>query len=116
MKNFSRRTLALAATLCSAVTSAAVNPDGSFSHRVVIAMPPAPGNVQPSLAVSYNSNASDSYLGRGFQLEGLPVISRVAVHFQAGKSKELAGGIIPAPIAREVRDGHVVRIDAFMGC
>src|SRR5689334_23169891 len=56
----------------------AVNPDGSFTYTIPIEIPPGIGGAQPNLALVYNSNAQDSMVGLGWQLTGLPVITRMA--------------------------------------
>src|SRR5665811_455214 len=54
-----------------------VGADGSFTYSIPIELPPAPGNHRPDLGLTYNSNASGEYLGRGWILTGLPVIRRM---------------------------------------
>lgn len=53
-----------------------VNPDGSFSYTYQIKIPEGIGGIEPSLSLTYNSQGSNSILGMGWSLNGLPVIAR----------------------------------------
>ena len=56
---------------------AGVNPDGSYSHSIPIAMPPGTAGVMPKLSLNYNSNGQNGLLGVGWSLSGLPHITRM---------------------------------------
>ncbi len=54
-----------------------VGPDGSFSYSIPIEVPPGINGVQPNLALQYNSNARNGYMGWGWNVAGIKsVISR----------------------------------------
>lgn len=63
----------------AAVASAGVTNDGTFTQRVPVAVPPGPAGMQPTLALSYDSSGGDSFVGLGWQLEGLPQVVRTRV-------------------------------------
>ncbi|HKY23310.1 MAG TPA: FG-GAP-like repeat-containing protein [Vicinamibacterales bacterium] len=48
---------------------------GAASYTVPLAVPPGPGEMKPELSLSYNSNAGDGPLGRGWSISGLSVVS-----------------------------------------
>ncbi|WP_437832732.1 FG-GAP-like repeat-containing protein [Sorangium sp. So ce1153] len=52
-----------------------VTPDGAYTYRLPIEVPPGRG-IEPSLAVTYSSRAGDGALGVGFSLSGLSSILR----------------------------------------
>lgn len=54
----------------------AVSPSGSASYSIPITVPPGVAGMQPSIAISYDSNAGNGLLGVGFSLSGLSQISR----------------------------------------
>ena len=54
----------------------AVNPDGSFAYSIPIEVPPGTNGIAPSLSLTYNSNAGNGICGVGWQLSGLPYITR----------------------------------------
>ncbi len=69
------------AAICLGVIIAAdalaqVSPDGSYNIQIPIAMPPGTNGVQPSISLVYNSNNSQTFLGVGWSISGLPRISR----------------------------------------
>lgn len=73
------RALAALAAVVSTLAWAGVTPDGAFTQRVPIAVPAGAAGMHPSLALSYDSNAGDSFAGLGWQLEGLPQVQRTRV-------------------------------------
>ena len=54
-----------------------VTPNGQTSYEIPIPTVPGTGGMTPKLSVTYNSSTKDGLLGYGFDLTGLPVISRV---------------------------------------
>lgn len=52
-----------------------VTPDGAYTYRLPIDVPPGRG-IEPSLAITYSSRAGDGMLGVGFSLSGLSSILR----------------------------------------
>jgi RHS repeat-associated protein len=53
-----------------------VSPVGTATYTVPLWAPPGPRGVQPTLALTYSSSQFNSYLGVGWSLSGLSVISR----------------------------------------
>lgn len=60
----------------SIAIAAQAGPDGSFNHSVEIKLPPGTNGLAPHLSLDYNSNAGNGIAGLGWQLGGLPVITR----------------------------------------
>lgn len=56
---------------------AGVNPDGSYSETLPIEIPAGRNGIQPKLALSYNSNGSNGIVGVGWNIQGLPAITRI---------------------------------------
>lgn len=54
----------------------AVNANGAATYNVPIAIPPGIADVQPSISLTYNSQAGDGVAGRGMEIAGLSRISR----------------------------------------
>ena len=81
-----------AATLCAAVcfsaststawgqgaaaTDFAVAPSGAFTYAIPVRLPRGTGDIQPTLSLQYSSQANGGSLGIGWNLQGLPSISR----------------------------------------
>jgi|GEM_PF-2557452 len=57
-----------------------VGPDGSLNYTVDIKLPPGKKGIEPSLKLLFNSNAQNGILGEGWQLVGLPYITRDRAH------------------------------------
>ncbi|AUX35167.1 MULTISPECIES: FG-GAP-like repeat-containing protein [Sorangium] len=55
--------------------SGEVTPDGAYTYRLPIDVPPGRG-IEPRLAITYSSRAGDGLLGVGFSLSGLSSILR----------------------------------------
>ncbi|WP_199789400.1 SpvB/TcaC N-terminal domain-containing protein [Sorangium cellulosum] len=55
--------------------SGQVTPDGAYTYRLPLEVPPGRG-IQPSLAITYSSRAGNGPLGVGFSLSGLSSIQR----------------------------------------
>jgi RHS repeat-associated protein len=62
-----------------------VNPDGSLFHKFQIEVPQGINKIQPDLHISYNSSLPNGIVGAGWNIDGLPRISRVnsgnGIHF-----------------------------------
>jgi RHS repeat-associated protein len=56
--------------------SFAVNHAGEATYTVPLAVPPGRGGIEPSLALTYNSNRDNGYLGLGWAIEGFSSIAR----------------------------------------
>src|SRR5262245_37446616 len=56
--------------------SFSVSNGGAATYTIPIFTPPGPRGVQPSVALTYSSNAGIGYLGRGWSLTGFSAISR----------------------------------------
>jgi hypothetical protein len=53
-----------------------VDSKGNLNHGFSIDLPAGRNGIQPSLGIIYNSDASNGYLGQGWDLNGLPSIKR----------------------------------------
>ena len=77
MKYFQYLALVLISTIFfTLLTQGGVNPDGSFSQKIPIVIPPGTNGMQPNLSLVYNSNAGNGIMGIGWNLVGLPYITR----------------------------------------
>jgi len=54
-----------------------VSPSGAAGYSIAIEVPPGINQVQPSLTMVYSSQMPDGKLGYGWDLQGIPTISRV---------------------------------------
>ena len=54
-----------------------VTPSGQASYEIPVPTLPGTGGVAPRLSITYNSSTKNGLLGYGFDLTGLPIISRV---------------------------------------
>ncbi len=63
----------------AAVTTgvASVNPMGGFNYNIPIVCSPGTAGMEPKLFINYNSNSDNTWLGLGFNLTGISVISRL---------------------------------------
>ena len=62
--------------LSSTLLGQEVLPNGSFSYDIPIDSPPGTGGMKPALALKYNSNGGNGWVGTGWSLGGFPVITR----------------------------------------
>jgi hypothetical protein len=69
--------IAIFLTLLPGTLNAGVNPDGSVSQSIPIVVPPGTAGVAPRLSLEYNSNGGNGIVGMGWQLAGLPIITRI---------------------------------------
>lgn len=53
-----------------------ITPSGSAAYTIPIKLPPGVGNVQPDLALTYNSQAGNGMVGLGWSVSGISVINR----------------------------------------
>ncbi|MBN9564594.1 MAG: hypothetical protein J0G29_00605, partial [Alphaproteobacteria bacterium] len=65
--------------------SLSVDTNGGVSYSIGIQVPPGTSDIEPQLALVYDSQGSNSYVGMGFSLRGISQISRCQ------KSKRIDG-------------------------
>jgi len=58
--------------------SHAVTPSGGASYTIPIAIPKGTANMEPSIALTYNSQSSSGIAGRGWNISGLSSITRAS--------------------------------------
>jgi len=58
------------------VFAADIDSNGFLTHTVEINLPPGTAGLAPSLSLSYNSGAGNGIVGKGWNLNGIPVIER----------------------------------------
>ncbi len=90
--------LSLTAALLAGAGAAHAEVDalGAFDHSLEIRLPAAVGDLQPQIALSYNSQAGDGLVGLGWQLEGFSAVSRMSfgagINYDAGDTFVSPGG------------------------
>ncbi len=78
--------------------SFAVSSTGAATYTIPIWAPPGPRGVTPQIALSYNSQGGNGYLGVGWGISGLSSIYRCNLTF--------AQDAAPAPVALSSSDGY----------
>ena len=76
----------------------AVSPTGAATYTIPISVPPGPGGVQPTVALTYNSQQGNGYVGVGWSLSGLSAIYRCNLTY--------AQDAAPAPVSLATNDGY----------
>jgi len=76
----------------------AVSPSGAATYTIPIWAPPGPQGVQPNIALAYNSQQGNSYVGVGWGVSGLSSIYRCNLTFAQDSAA--------APVALAVSDGY----------
>jgi RHS repeat-associated protein len=76
----------------------AVSPRGAATYTIPIWAPPGPNGMQPNIALTYNSQQGNGYLGVGWRISGLSSIYRCNLTY--------AQDAAPAPIALVTGDGY----------
>lgn len=100
-------TLALTSVPAAATTVAgrtagafAVSPTGAATYSIPIWAPPGPQGMQPHIALTYNSQQGNGYVGVGWSLSGLSSISRCNLTY--------AQDAAPGPVALSTSDGYCI--------
>jgi hypothetical protein len=68
--------MAHATTVGRTAGSFAVNSAGAATYTIPIWAPPGPNGLQPSVALAYNSQSGNGYVGVGWNISGLSSIYR----------------------------------------
>jgi len=53
-----------------------VNQSGSATYTVALSVPPGTAGMIPNLSLNYDSGSGSSFVGQGWSLGGLPIVSR----------------------------------------
>jgi virulence plasmid B protein len=76
----------------------AVSPTGAATYTIPIWAPPGPAGLQPHIALTYNSQQGNGYVGVGWGLSGLSSIYRCNLTF--------AQDAAPAAVSLSTSDGY----------
>ena len=115
-----KRLLVVFLTLLRSIYSIEVGNDGSLNHTIGIEIPQA--LIAPQLSISYNSNGGNSYLGLGFQLNGLMAITRInhgsGIQYDGADTYAGSGGrlIEVAPNEYNYQNQNFSKIKAYGIC
>jgi hypothetical protein len=77
-----------------------VTANGASQYTIPIWAPPGPKSIQPSVALTYNSQSGIGPLGVGWTLSGLGAITRCNLTY--------AQDTAPAPVALVISDGYCI--------
>ncbi|MBK9282758.1 MAG: VCBS repeat-containing protein [Sphingobacteriaceae bacterium] len=68
--------------------NSSVDDIGAYNLNIPIVCSPGTKGIQPNLSINYNSNGANNWLGLGFNLSGIPMITRVnkTIYFDGAPS------------------------------
>ena len=107
--NFTK-TIDLTKPVGTVAGSAGTTPSGGVTYSIPIYTPPGTNGMQPSVSVSYNSQASSGVAGWGWSISGLSVISRTG--------KNIYHNGVVKPVSNTTEDAFLLdgmRLNAITG-